>query len=74
MEQQLIKVKDTPGFHREKSSNALLNTDVRALTAYKQKRNKEAEIKNAVMEINNLKQELTEVKQLLLLLVKNQGQ
>ena len=69
-----LKVEGHNTLIRETSSNAIINTDKSAYKVYMQ-RVKEAKQSNndlryAVREINNLKAELTEIKQLLGKLVK----
>ena len=69
-----IKVEGHSSLVREQVSNGIVNTDKNAYTIYMQ-RVKEAKKSNndlryAVREINNLKAELTEIKQLLGKLVK----
>jgi hypothetical protein len=65
-----IKVEGYSSLVREKNSNAIVNTDRSAYQVYMQ-RVKEAKQSNndlryAVREINNLKAELTEIKDLLM--------
>jgi hypothetical protein len=69
-----LKVEGYQSLVRAKSSNAIVNTDTNAYTIYMQRvreaRKSNDDLKFAVREINNLKAELTEIKQLLGKLVK----
>jgi hypothetical protein len=59
------KVKENPELVRDMSSKAVLNTNRTALQAYKKKREKQQEIQSAVDDINNLKQDVNELKTLM---------
>jgi hypothetical protein len=59
------KVKDEPGYVRDMQNNAVLNADVSALQAYKRKRNKQKEINDSISDINNMKQDINELKTLM---------
>jgi hypothetical protein len=59
------KVKDAPGYVRDMQNNAVLNADVSALQAYKRKRNKQKEINDSISDINNMKQDINELKTLM---------
>jgi protein subunit release factor A len=59
------KVKENPELIRDMSSKAVLNTNRTALQAYKKKREKQQEIQSAVDDINNLKQDVNELKTLM---------
>ena len=69
-----IKVEGHTSLVREQVSNGIVNTDKNAYTIYMQRvreaRKSNDDLKFAVREINNLKAELTEIKQLLGKLVK----
>jgi|TARA_E500000318_G_scaffold111152_1_gene128693 hypothetical protein len=69
-----IKVEGHTSLVREKNSNGIVNTDTNAYTIYMQRvrevRKSNNDLRNACREINNLKAELTEIKQLLGKLVK----
>ena len=73
---QLTKIKDVENFKKDGDSGALLSIDNRALQAYKEKRKNKLVMNNEInklkmqhsqisYDINNMKQELTEVKELL---------
>ena len=75
MEEKYIKVQDQPHLVRDSHSNGIVNTD---MTAYERaiKRSKSAqaqrdEIRNTTREINNLKCEMHEIKDLLNKLVES---
>jgi len=59
------KVKENPELIRDMDSKAVLNTNLTALQAYKKKREKQQEIQSAVEDINNLRQEVNELKTLM---------
>jgi hypothetical protein len=59
------QVKDNPELIRDMDSKAVLNTNVSALQAYKKKREKQQEIQSAVDDINNMKNEINEIKTLM---------
>ena len=69
-----LKVEGHRTLVRETSSNAIVNTDRNAYTIYmnrvKEARKSNDELKYAVREINSIKVELTEIKELLGKLVK----
>jgi len=58
----LIPVKEHPSLLRDKNSKALINTDIAALNEYKNK-------KKIAEDVNTLKKEIQELKQLMLLVV-----
>jgi cell fate (sporulation/competence/biofilm development) regulator YmcA (YheA/YmcA/DUF963 family) len=59
------KVKENPELIRDMESKAVLNTNLTALQAYKKKREKQQEIQSAVDDINNLRQEVNDLKTLM---------
>ena len=64
-----LKVEGYTSLIREKNSNAIINTDQNAYTIYMQRvkeaRKSNDDLKNACREINSLKTELREIKELL---------
>ena len=60
-----VKVKDTPNLVRDMQNQAVLNSDSDGLKAYKLKREKQQEINSAVDDINNIKQDINELKTLM---------
>jgi len=72
----LVKIQEYPGLKRDKNSNGIVNTNRTAYEEYKMIRNRIKsreeqgdQIRNACKEINNLKKELYEIKEL----IKNLG-
>ena len=59
------KIKDNPGLIRDMKNQAVLNVNTNALHAYKIKREKQKEIYEAVSDINNMKQDINELKTLM---------
>jgi hypothetical protein len=55
--------------YRDPESTAVLNTDFDALHAYKIKRSNNTKIKELENDINTVKEELTEIKNMLQLLI-----
>ena len=64
-----LKVEGYTSLIRERNSNAIINTDQNAYTIYMQRvkeaRKSNDDLKNACREINSLKAELREIKELL---------
>ena len=69
-----VKVKGHSDLHRDVNSNAVINTNASEYSLYmkriKTRQKDNDKFKNAVREINNLKSELFEIKELLGKLVK----
>ena len=68
----LLKIKEYPGLKRDRNSNGVINTnknqyeEYRMIKARMREREKQSdEIRNTVKEINNLKAELREIKDLI---------
>jgi len=59
------KVKENPELIRDMSSKAVLNTNQTALQSYKKKREKQQELKSAIDDINNMKQDINDLKTLM---------
>ena len=70
----LVQVENHKNIVRDTTSNALINTDKNAYTIYMQRikeaRESSNDLRNAVRDINNLKQEMFEIKELLIKMVK----
>jgi len=66
---KLQPIQDTDGFKKDVESGAVLAVDNRALQAYKMKRKQQYAV---VDEINNIKQELQELKEILKLVISSQ--
>lgn len=67
------KIKDTPGYVRDMSNQAVLNNDNSALEAYKKKREKQRELNSTISEINTMKQDINELKTLMQRLLEKIG-
>jgi hypothetical protein len=65
MTMKYVKVKDSEELVRDTSSSAILNTDVSALQAYKEKRRRETNLTRVMEEHELMKQDLQEIKSLL---------
>tara|TARA_R110000803_G_scaffold71660_1_gene134984 strand:+ start:749 stop:1003 length:255 start_codon:yes stop_codon:yes gene_type:complete len=74
---QLQKIKDVDGFEKDSTNSAVLSVDNRALYAYKEKRKNNLTTMNEInnlkkchnevsYDINSMKQELMEMKELLM--------
>jgi len=59
------KVKENPDLIRDLTNQAILNTNIDALSAYKKRRQKEKEISDFTTEINTMKQDINELKTLM---------
>ena len=68
-----LKVKDTPYLVRQEESRAILNTDSSSLISYKSARMKRQSIDDAIADINNVKEELIEIKLMIAQLVENRS-
>ena len=58
---------------RDRHSSAVVNTDSEALAAYKARRFSKDRMKELETDINSVKQELTDIKKMLQLLIANRG-
>jgi hypothetical protein len=67
------KVQDSPGFVRDMSNKALLNADSSAILSYKKQRERRNDINEAMADINMLKNEMSDIKGLLMQLLQNKG-
>jgi len=57
-----LKVEEHSFLFRDSKNQAILNTDVSALQAYKQKKRQSAEIERLSKDINNIKSEMNDLK------------
>ena len=62
---RIAKVQDNPDLIRDMGNQAILNTNMDALTAYKKQKAKYREIDQAFNDINSMKQEMSELKTLM---------
>lgn len=58
---------------RDNKSSAVINTDFDGLAAYKARRFSKDKMKELETDINSVKQELTDIKNMLQLLIANRG-
>ena len=65
MTMKYLKVKDSEELVRDTSSSAILNTDITALQAYKEKKRRENNLTRVMEEHELMKQDLQEIKSLL---------
>ena len=65
----LTKIKEVDGYLKDETSGAVLSVDQNALDAYKRQRSQRNSI---VSDINNIKQELGELKDMLNLIISSQ--
>ncbi len=65
----LTKIKEVDGYLKDEKSGAVLSVDQNALDAYKRQRSQRNSI---VSDINNIKQELGELKDMLNLIISSQ--
>jgi len=66
---KLQAIKDVEGFKRDESSGAILSVDNAALEAYKIKKQKQ---NNILSDINSIKEELGELREMLKLVISSQ--
>ena len=69
----VAKVKDAPSLVRDLHNQAVLNTDMSALEAYRRKRNKQQEIDEVISDINNMKSDIDQIKSLMQRLLEKIG-
>ena len=65
----LKRVKDEPGFARDTESNAIISIDESGLQAYKKRREKRIQNENMYDDINSLKAEMAQIKNMMRLLL-----
>ena len=68
-----IALEDTNKYMRDRNSKAILSNDSSGLALYKAQREKHKQIQTYGDDINNLKQEFSEIKNLLVKILENQG-
>ncbi len=69
-QKRINKVKDYPHLAKDEGSNAVLNTDMSALDAYKKRRNQMRKIERVTTEMEELKSDMADIKRSLQLIVK----
>jgi hypothetical protein len=66
MEPSLIKVEDSPDLLKDTVSGAVLNTNVKALAAYKARQNYISKVDTLEQKVNSMESNLREIKELLI--------
>jgi hypothetical protein len=61
----LLQVKDRPELVKDNVTKAVLNTDTTALGAYRRRREAQREVKTMCEEIDDIKNDISEIKSLL---------
>ncbi len=61
--ESLIKIEDSPDLLKDTVSGAVLNTNVKALAAYKAKRNFISKVDTLEQRVSSMESSLTEIKQ-----------
>jgi cell fate (sporulation/competence/biofilm development) regulator YmcA (YheA/YmcA/DUF963 family) len=61
----IAKVKENPDLVRDLGNQAVLNTNVDALAAYRKRRDKAKEIDQTINDINTMKQDINDLKSLM---------
>jgi len=61
----IAKVKENPDLVRDLGNQAVLNTNIDALTAYRKRREKAKEIDQTIGDINTMKQDINDLKSLM---------
>ena len=61
----LVKT-DLDGFYRDTSSTAVINTNVEKINQYKQQRDDRIKMQSVISDVESLKQDLDEIKQMLI--------
>jgi len=67
---EIVKVEGNESLVRDTRTNAVLNTDLSALDKYRRHRDAQRELREKVQEIDTIKQDIAEIKELLLKLAK----
>lgn len=73
MNPKLVKIENEPGFLKDKTSQAVISTDNSALEAYRAKRKRDIEMQMKFDEINNIKQDVAEIKDMLRQILGSKG-
>lgn len=66
MKSSLVKIEDSPDLLKDTVSGAVLNTNTKALAAYKAKRNYASKVDALEQKVNSIESNLRELKELLL--------
>jgi hypothetical protein len=68
-----LKILDNEHLVRDVKTNAVLNTDLSSLEKYRTKREREKKVSSAITELDNMKDEIKEIKSLLYQLLKEKN-
>lgn len=68
-----IQVEGHPDLYRDPSTGAIINSNIDEYNAYMEAKRKREELYNSINEINNLKEEMAEIKSLLKELINRNG-
>jgi hypothetical protein len=71
--ESILKILDNEHLVRDVKTNAVLNTDLSSLEKYKAKREREKKVSSTINEIENMKDEIKEIKSLLYQLLKEKN-
>jgi hypothetical protein len=71
--ENILKILDNEHLVRDVKTNAVLNTDLSSLEKYKAKREREKKVSSTINEIENMKDEIKEIKSLLYQLLKEKN-
>ena len=63
--EKFARVKEKPEYVRDMTTQAVLNTDTNGLQAYKKRKAHAKEIESSLSDINNIKQEIQDLKTLM---------
>lgn len=63
---------DLEGFVRDTASNAVINTNVERMNLYKQQREERMKVQQVIQDVETLKHDISEIKDLLIALTKRQ--
>lgn len=65
----MLRKTEIPGLYKDSRSGAVINKDNSALQAYKSKKHRERKIDEITQDVDNMKHDISEIKQLLKALV-----
>ena len=62
----LVEIDNADGVKKDTESNAVLSTDLRALKAYKRRRDEKKEVSRLSNDINTMKKDIQDIKDLIM--------
>lgn len=62
----LVEIDNADGVKKDTESNAVLSTDLRALKAYKRRRDEKKEVSRLSNDINTMKKDIQDIKDLII--------